>query len=166
MTNLKTVYTDGGSRGTVGLGSWAYIIFNGEDATGEPDIIRCGSALDTTNNRMEMTAAIRAIKSLPPGTSVVIHSDSGYLVDGINHPSYLQKWMNNGWLTSKGKPVENQDLWHMIIEINAMYDVKWNRIRGHFKNDCEIHNKNNDICDRLCTMAMKKRMQNIEKEND
>ena len=166
MTNLKTVYTDGGSRGTVGVGSWAYIIFDGEDTTTTPEVSRCGSALDTTNNRMEMTAAIRAIESLPPGTCIVIYSDSGYLVDGINHPSYLQKWMDNGWLTSKGKPVENQDLWYKIIELNLMYDIKWNKIRGHFKNDCPIHNRNNDICDRLCTTAMKRRMENMKEESE
>lgn len=160
--DLKSIYTDGGCKSTAGVGSWAYIIFDGADVSGNPRVVKTGSLIDTTNNRAEMLAAIRAIESLPQGTRIRLYSDSGYLVNGVNHPSYLKKWIENDWITSRGEPVKNQDLWKRILGLIELYDIRWTKVRGHGRNDDPLHNRNNELCDRLCTMAMQIRLNKME----
>jgi ribonuclease HI len=126
------------------------------DGIGEPGLEESASklsgvVLDTTNNRMEMQAIIEAISSQPEGSRLRIFSDSGYVVTGFTHPSYLKKWMYNGWKTSNNNPVGNKDLWEKLIELNNRYNIQFVLIKGHNKNTNRVHNHFNHIVDMMCT---------------
>ena len=118
------VYTDGACRGNPGPGGWGvYIEENGESRElngGDPA---------TTNNRMELLAAITALESLPEGTPVELHTDSTYVKNGIT--DWMNKWQRNGWRTSAGKPVKNQDLWVRLADAAARHRVDWRWVKGH-----------------------------------
>ncbi|HEY3859650.1 MAG TPA: ribonuclease H, partial [Gammaproteobacteria bacterium] len=97
------IYTDGACRGNPGPGGWGALI---KDASGEREL--SGAALDTTNNRMELTAAIKALQQVPAGSAVDLYTDSRYVMDGLNQ--WLPNWKKRGWKTADKKPVKNQDL--------------------------------------------------------
>ena len=118
------VHTDGACSGNPGPGGWgALLAWNG--LTKE---LKGGEAA-TTNNRMEMTAAIRALESLKRPSTVDLFTDSTYLRDGIM--GWLAKWKKNGWKTAAKKPVKNEDLWRRLDEAAAAHEIVWHWVRGH-----------------------------------
>ena len=88
-----------------------------------------GGELETTNNRMELRAAIEALNALNGSRNVVLHTDSKYVMEGIN--SWMENWKKRGWKTSAKKPVKNQDLWMMLDEAIARHDIEWKWVKGH-----------------------------------
>jgi ribonuclease HI len=124
MTTRVEIFTDGACSGNPGPGGWAAILRYGAH---EKEI--SGGDPATTNNRMEMTAAIRALQSLRKPSAVTIHTDSRYLMDGVT--MWMKKWKSNGWKTTDRKPVKNGDLWRELEEAAARHDVKWRWVKGH-----------------------------------
>ncbi len=119
------VYTDGGCLGNPGPGGWAALIYEGP----EPTEIS-GYEKGTTNQRMELRAAIESLRYLGDSSNVKLHSDSAYLINGMKQKWYV-KWQENGWLNSKKKPVENPDLWKGLIELSQHHTVEWVKVKGH-----------------------------------
>ncbi len=119
------VYTDGGCAPTnPGPGGWAAILIRG---TQEKEIK--GGELTTTNNRMELMAAISALEAIKPGSEVEIHTDSQYVREGIT--KYIKNWKRNGWRTASKQPVKNQDLWQRLEAACAAHTVHWHWVKGH-----------------------------------
>ena len=118
------LFTDGSCLGNPGPGGWAALLrWKGN----EREI--AGSEPMTTNNRMELTAAIRGIEALKRASRVRVHTDSRYLRDGIT--KWIHRWKQNGWRTSDKKPVKNDDLWKQLDAAMTSHDVRWDWVRGH-----------------------------------
>ncbi len=118
------IHTDGACSGNPGPGGWgALLSWNG--LTKE---LKGGEAA-TTNNRMEMTAAIRALESLKRPSTVDLYTDSTYVRDGIM--GWLAKWKKNGWKTAAKKPVKNEDLWRALDEATTRHEITWHWVKGH-----------------------------------
>jgi ribonuclease HI len=118
------IFTDGACRGNPGPGGWGAVLrSNGR----EREIY--GSEPATTNNRMELTAAIRALEALRERCKVSLYTDSQYLRQGITE--WLANWKKRGWRTADRKPVKNQDLWLRLEELTAIHDIAWHWVRGH-----------------------------------
>jgi ribonuclease HI len=122
------IHTDGACSGNPGPGGWGAIIRDGERITEMK-----GGEAATTNNRMELLAAISALESLPDATPAELHTDSQYLRDGITR--WLAGWKKNGWRTSDKKPVKNVDLWERLDAAAARHHVSWHWVRGHIGHD-------------------------------
>ncbi len=124
MTKTVEIYTDGACRGNPGPGGWGALLVAGARRKtlrgGEPD---------TTNNRMELTAAIEALRALRGRRRVVIHTDSKYVMDGIT--SWLDNWKKRDWKTAAKKPVKNRDLWQALDEVSQKHDIEWVWVKGH-----------------------------------
>ena len=118
------IYTDGACSGNPGPGGWGAILRAGEH---EKEI--SGGEHETTNNRMEMIAAIRALESLKKPSTVMLHTDSRYLLDGVT--KWMKRWKANGWKTADKKPVKNEDLWCALEDAASPHDVSWRWVRGH-----------------------------------
>jgi ribonuclease HI len=118
------IFTDGACSGNPGPGGWGAILRAGDH---EKEI--SGGEEATTNNRMEITAAIRALQSLKKPSSVTIHTDSRYLMDGATQ--WMKKWKTNGWKTSDKKPVKNEDLWRALEVAAEHHAVAWRWVKGH-----------------------------------
>lgn len=118
------IFTDGACSGNPGPGGWGAILRSG---THEKEI--SGGEASTTNNRMELTAAIRALETLKKPSRVVLHTDSRYLMDGAT--KWLMRWQANGWKTADKKPVKNDDLWRALNSAAAPHNVEWRWVRGH-----------------------------------
>jgi ribonuclease HI len=119
------IYADGACRGNPGPGGWAALLLLGER---EKEI--SGSEAHTTNNRMELLAAIRALEALKkPGTTARVYTDSQYVIKGISE--WVASWKKRGWKTADKKPVKNQDLWEQLDALAAQHDVEWHWVRGH-----------------------------------
>jgi ribonuclease HI len=88
-----------------------------------------GGEPDTTNNRMELTAAIEALNALKGAREVILHTDSKYVMDGIN--KWMPAWKKRGWKTANKKPVKNQDLWQLLDQAVSRHEIKWNWVKGH-----------------------------------
>jgi ribonuclease HI len=118
------IYTDGACRGNPGMGGWGALLrHQGRERElygGEPE---------TTNNRMELTAAIRALEALKRHCKVSLYTDSQYVRMGIT--TWLADWKRRNWRTSNRKPVKNQDLWQRLDQLAAQHDVDWHWVRGH-----------------------------------
>lgn len=123
---MKTVsaFTDGACSGNPGPGGWGVVLRSGEH---EREIY--GGEMETTNNRMELTAAIEALQALRESCQVELTTDSTYVKDGITR--WLQKWKINGWKTAAKKPVKNQDLWEQLEMQTARHVVQWLWVKGH-----------------------------------
>ena len=118
------IYTDGACSGNPGPGGWgAVLTYRGR----EKEI--CGGEPATTNNRMELMAAIRALETLTRPTTVHLYTDSVYVRSGIT--SWLASWKRNGWLTSAKQPVKNADLWQRLEAAAAPHQVQWRWVKGH-----------------------------------
>lgn len=132
------IYTDGACSENPGPGGWAAIIIENEKTE------YFGSEMSTTNNRMEMTAAIKALEFIinEDNKPIEIYSDSAYLINCFLQGWY-KKWEQNGWRNSKGNPVENKDLWKKLLELNEKYQITWIKVKGH--SDNELNNR----CDLL-----------------
>lgn len=118
------IYTDGACSGNPGPGGWGAILIYGE-ARKE---LKGGEAV-TTNNRMELTAAIEALKALKSSCEVELHTDSNYLRHGITE--WIAKWKRNGWKTASRKPVKNADLWRELDAARGRHEVRWHWVKGH-----------------------------------
>lgn len=122
-----TIYTDGACRGNPGPGGWGVILSRGNQ---RKELY--GGSPATTSNRMELTAAIEALKALKRPLPVQLHSDSKYLIKGITE--WLPGWKARGWRKSDGKPVENLDLWQQLEQVASPHAVEWCWVRGHAGN--------------------------------
>lgn len=119
-----TIYTDGACSGNPGPGGWGAFLASGKY---EKEIF--GGEKDTTNNRMELTAAIKALQIIKQKSHVDIYTDSTYVRDGIT--KWIFNWKKNGWKTSDKKPVKNADLWQELDSTIAKHDVYWHWVKGH-----------------------------------
>jgi ribonuclease HI len=126
VSNLPPVdiFTDGACRGNPGPGGWAALLRQGEK---EREI--SGGETLTTNNRMELLAAIRALEALKRPCRVKLHTDSVYVRDGITR--WIHNWRQNGWRTSDKKPVKNAELWQELLDASAPHRVEWHWVKGH-----------------------------------
>jgi ribonuclease HI len=135
-----TIYTDGACSGNPGPGGWAALLIFG---TKEREI--SGGEAETTNNRMELRAAIEALKQLKESCEVTIFTDSKYVLQGFTE--WLPGWRAKGWKTADKKPVKNVDLWQALAEIAAQHKVQWQWVKGH------SGDANNDRVDVLAVAA-------------
>jgi ribonuclease HI len=124
MTGAVTIHTDGACKGNPGPGGWGALL-----AWGDHEKELFGGEAHTTNNRMELTAVIRALESLKRGCEVELYTDSQYVKNGIE--SWIHGWKKNGWKTSDRKPVKNADLWRELDALVAQHIVRWHWIKGH-----------------------------------
>ena len=118
------IFTDGACSGNPGPGGWAAILRSGDK---EKEL--SGGERATTNNRMELTAAIEGLKSLKRASPVILHTDSRYVMDGAE--KWLDGWKKNGWKTADRKPVKNEDLWRALDAAMAGHKIEWRWVRGH-----------------------------------
>lgn len=118
------IYTDGACRGNPGPGGWGVWLRYGDT---EKEL--CGGEPETTNNRMELTAAIEALKALTRPVAVDLFTDSQYLRKGITE--WMDNWKKRGWKTAAKKPVKNADLWKALDEATAGHDIHWRWVKGH-----------------------------------
>lgn len=143
MTDDKVdIYTDGACSGNPGPGGWGVVMrWKGTDKE------LSGSEPDTTNNRMELMAAIRGLEALKRGVGQVhLHTDSTYVKDGIT--KWIHGWKKNGWKTAAKKPVKNQDLWQRLDEALSDHEIEWHWIKGH------SGHPENERCDELARLAI------------
>ncbi len=122
-------YTDGACSGNPGPGGWGALLIakDGEAIVKERELK--GGEADTTNNRMELMAAIEALTSLSRKTAITIVTDSSYVKDGLT--KWIHGWKRNGWKTAAKKPVKNEDLWRALDDAVARHDVSWEWVKGH-----------------------------------
>jgi ribonuclease HI len=138
---IVDIYTDGACSGNPGPGGWGTVLLCGD----QEKRLQGGEA-QTTNNRMELTAAIKGLEALKRPCKVNLYSDSAYLVNAFNQ-KWLNNWQRNGWKTSKKEPVENQDLWQQLLSLAQVHDITWIKVKGH------SDNKYNNLCDQLAVEA-------------
>ena len=124
--DVVELYTDGACSGNPGPGGWAYILKH--PASGRI-ADASGAEERTTNNRMELTAVIRALEALKRDCTVDLYLDSQYVKQGIE--SWIHKWKRNGWLTADRKPVKNAELWRELDTLVATHRIRWHWVRGH-----------------------------------
>jgi ribonuclease HI len=124
VTPGVVIYTDGACSGNPGPGGWGAILMHG---TSVKEL--SGGELATTNNRMELMAAIQALEALKKPCQVELHTDSQYVQKGIHE--WIHSWKRRGWRTADGKPVKNDDLWRRLDEARARHEVKWKWVKGH-----------------------------------
>ncbi len=140
MTAVE-IYTDGACRGNPGPGGWGALL-----RAGRHEKVLSGAESDTTNNRMELMAAIRALEALRRPCRVDLYTDSRYLRNGITE--WLSKWKRNGWRTADRKPVKNVDLWQRLDQAAARHRINWHWVRGH------SGHPENERADRLANEAI------------
>ncbi len=141
MTEKVEIWTDGGCKGNPGPGGWGAIL----KYKGEVKELKGGEA-HTTNNRMELMAAITALETLKRPCEVIVHTDSQYVRNGVT--SWLANWKRNGFRTADKSPVKNEDLWRRLDEARAEHKIDWRWVRGHAGNPM------NERADQLATEAM------------
>ena len=137
------IYTDGACSGNPGPGGWGAVIF---DQNNKQKNIS-GSEKNTTNNRMELLAAIMSLKKIKANSKVVIFTDSTYVKNGITE--WMKNWKKNGWKNSSKKPVKNKDLWEKLDKLCEANSVSWKWVKGHSTNEF------NNLADELATKAIK-----------
>ena len=141
MSNSISIFTDGACRGNPGPGGWGVLILlEGEEIT------LYGGEDSTTNNQMEMMAAIKALEYFREKKSIELVTDSNYLKDGIE--KWIHGWKKNGWITSAKKPVKNQELWMKIDALNHFHEVQWKWVKGH------SGHRENEIADLLANKGI------------
>lgn len=146
------IFTDGACLGNPGPGGWGAILRFGphvkELSGGEPE---------TTNQRMELVAAIRALEALKRPCSVTLYSDSAYLVNAFQQ-GWIDRWRRTGWRTKDKKDVDNRDLWERLIELTQVHAVEWSKVKGH------AGHQENERCDRLAREAALAQQRAVGKE--
>ena len=143
MASKKVIiYTDGACSGNPGPGGWGAILQYGAN-TREIS----GFERETTNQRMELTAAAEALSALKEPCLVDLYSDSAYLINAFQQ-NWLGRWQQNGWLNAKKKPVENQDLWLSLLDLTSRHQIKWLKVKGHSGQEL------NEKCDELARKAI------------
>ena len=138
------LYTDGACSGNPGAGGYAAIL-----KYRSVEKVIAGGEVETTNNRMELLAVIEGLKALKEKCSVLVYSDSSYVVNAFEL-GWLQSWMNNAWRTADNKPVKNLELWQQLVELCSMHLVRFNKVKGHA--DDELNNR----CDKLARAEVAK----------
>jgi len=124
MKKAIEIFTDGACRGNPGPGGWGALLrYNGSEKE------LCGAEPETTNNRMELTAAIRALEAVKEPCRIDLTTDSNYVRQGITE--WLPAWKRRNWRTADRKPVKNVDLWQRLDELHAQHEVKWHWVKGH-----------------------------------
>ncbi len=149
--NTLDIYTDGGCHSISGMGGWAAIIYDDSKPT---EI--SGHETNTTNQRMELRAAIEAMKYVDESSQVRLFSDSAYVINGMNQQWHL-KWEKNGWKNAKKKPVENPDLWKELVELSRKHSIKWVKVKGHAGIGA------NERCDALVRLEMTRGLSLVKK---
>ena len=142
------IYTDGACSGNPGPGGWGYVIVENGNLYSNN-----GSESQTTNNRMELTAAIKALESARKDEILYLYTDSTYLQKGITE--WIVNWKKNNWITSSKKPVSNKDLWIKIDQLNLELDIEWKWVKAH-QSDNSDDTFYNNLADELATGAIHK----------
>lgn len=122
--NTVTIYADGACRGNPGPGGWGVLLQSGN---AEKEL--WGGEANTTNNRMELTAVIRALEALKRTVAVQVNTDSQYVQKGISQ--WIHNWKRNGWRTADKKPVKNADLWQLLDKLASQHEIRWEWVKGH-----------------------------------
>jgi ribonuclease HI len=148
MTPKVLIYTDGACRGNPGPGGWGAILIAGGR---EKEL--CGGEPATTNNRMELMAAIRALEALNKPCKVELHTDSTYVKNGVTQ--WIHGWKARGWKTADRSPVKNEDLWKRIDQARARHEVDWRWVKGHAGHEL------NERADVLANKGMKEMLGEI-----
>jgi ribonuclease HI len=142
MTPKVVIYTDGACSGNPGPGGWGAILFHGDKRKELK-----GGELSTTNNRMELMAAIQALEALNKSCDIELHTDSQYVQKGIHE--WIHGWKRRGWLTADRKPVKNDDLWKRLDAARLRHKVDWRWVKGH------AGHEHNERADELARLGMK-----------
>jgi len=137
------IYTDGACSGNPGKGGWGAILMYGDK---KKEI--SGAELETTNNRMELTAPIEALKLLKRPCCVKLYSDSAYLINAFSQ-GWIYNWQMNGWKTADKKDVKNRELWETIYQFTQIHKIEWIKVKGHSDNEY------NNRCDKMAVDAIK-----------
>ena len=141
MIDSVIIYTDGACRGNPGVGGWGVILsYKGKVKE------LCGGDKDTTNNRMELMAAIQALEALTKPCAVKLYSDSSYVLKGITE--WMPNWKKRGWKTASKQPVKNVDLWQRLDTAITQHDIEWKWVKGH------SGDKGNDRADTLANLGI------------
>lgn len=141
MSTMVEIFTDGACRGNPGPGGWGALLRYGERTRS-----LSGAEAETTNNRMELLAAIKALEALKRTCTVVLTTDSTYVRDGITR--WLPGWKRKGWRTASGAPVKNQDLWKRLDAAASRHEVRWEWVKGH------AGHPENEAADKLANEAI------------
>lgn len=136
------IYTDGACKGNPGIGGWGVLM-----QFGKHEKTLCGAEAHTTNNRMELQAAIEALKAIKRPCKIILTTDSVYVKNGITQ--WLHSWKKNGWKTAQKKPVQNVELWQELDSLAAQYDIDWQWVKGH------SGHPGNEVADQLANQAIK-----------
>ncbi|KUO66800.1 MAG: RNase H [Gracilibacter sp. BRH_c7a] len=143
MSNKKvTIFTDGACSGNPGPGGWGAVLIYGEhsrELSGYEEV--------TTNQKMELLAAVKSLQALKEPCQVELFSDSAYLINAFEQKWY-ERWQRNGWLNAQKKPVENRQLWMQLLELASIHNIKWNKVKGH---SGDFYNER---CDQLARSAI------------
>jgi ribonuclease HI len=142
MTQVD-IYTDGACRGNPGPGGWAALLICGAERREVS-----GAEAATTNNRMELMAAIQALNALKRRCDIKLHTDSKYVLQG--YTEWLPGWKSRGWRTASREPVKNQDLWEQLDSAAAAQDIEWRWVKGHSGHE------HNEFVDQLANLAIDK----------
>ena len=141
MTAAVEIYTDGACRGNPGPGGWGVLLMAGKHRK-----TLHGGEAETTNNRMELTAAIEALNAVRGSQRIVLHTDSTYVMKGIRE--WMPGWKRRGWKTAAKKPVKNRDLWQALDEAQNRHEVTWRWVKGH------SGDPGNEEADRLANLGI------------
>ncbi len=141
MTQAIEIFTDGACKGNPGPGGWGVLL-----RLGEHEKRLYGGELETTNNRMELLAAIRGLEALKRPASVVLTTDSQYVMKGVRE--WMPNWKNRGWKTASKQPVKNVDLWQQLDALVSQHEVEWRWVRGH------TGHRENELADELANMGV------------
>lgn len=152
VVETTVLYIDGACSGNPGPGGWAYVLMANDDRSEQN-----GSEIRTTNNRMELTAAIKGLEATPPGSIVEVRPDSEYVLKGMTQ--WTKAWIKNGWRTSTKKEVLNRDLWEQLIAVSAQRDVRWRHVRAHVS-QARGGDPLNERCDELAKEAARMAQRN------
>lgn len=142
---IVDIYTDGGCEPNPGFGAWAAVICVGSKQTKLRGIDE-----ETTNNRMELTAAIKALKALDEPSRITLYTDSDYVRRGMT--DWIHRWIENDWYTASGNPVKNADLWRELYFVSARHRITWVWVRGHADN--KMNNMVHDMVEELLEEEM------------
>ena len=145
------IYTDGACRGNPGPGGWGALL-----QAGPHEKALCGGEAHTTNNRMELTAVIRALQALKRPSAVQIHTDSQYVQKGISE--WIHNWKRRGWLTADKQPVKNVDLWKTLDELACAHQIDWRWVKGH------AGHPGNERADQLANQGINELQRGVRRE--
>lgn len=142
--NHVVIYTDGACKGNPGPGGWGVLLQAGPHRKE-----MWGGQADTTNNRMELTAALKALEALTRPCRVDLYSDSAYLVSAFNE-GWIENWQKRGWKNSAKMPVANRDLWEALWAQHLRHEIRWHKVKGHSDNEY------NNRCDKMAVNEIRR----------